>query len=292
MTTTVSPTKSWLAAMRPRTLGAAVAPIAVGSALAHAEGALALDLAFTTLAVALLLQIGANFYNDYGDHLRGADTAERLGPARAAASGLIAPRALRRASFAALGLAAAIGLWLVARGGWPFLLLGAGGIAAGVLYTGGPRPLGYLGLGEVLVLSFFGFAGVAGSYYLHTGRVSAAALWCALAVGSLASAMLAVNNLRDRHGDARADKRTLVVRFGERFGRLEYAFFVVVAYAIPLGLAAGRAGALLPLLSLPLGIAALWRVWRRDGAALNRELAATARLQLVYSALLAFGLAW
>lgn len=283
--------KAWLAAVRPATLPAAAGPVAVGTALAAADGRAHAPTALLCLAVALLLQIGTNLHNDAADHARGADTSDRLGPPRAVAQGWLASKTVRSAAFAAFALAALAGLGLVVRGGVPLLVLGLASIASGLAYTGGRVPLAYRGLGDVFVLLFFGVVAVCGSYYAQAGVLGLAALSCSLAVGALATAILVVNNLRDREADARAHKRTLVVRYGASFGRMEYAALVAFAYAVPVALCAwrGHPGWLLPLVTLPIAVQRLRRVQRRDGAALNPELGATARLGLAFSALLAVG---
>jgi 1,4-dihydroxy-2-naphthoate octaprenyltransferase len=179
------------------------------------------------------------------------------------------------------------------RAGWPLLVVGASGIVSGVLYTCGPAPLGYRGLGDLFVILYFGVAAVCGTYYAHTGTLSAQALTASLALGALATAILVVNNLRDLVGDRAACKRTLVVRFGPRFGRGEYAALLLSAYVLValLAVVGGRAGLgfALPLASLPLALRAIHRVAAREGRELNPELGATARLGLIFSALLALG---
>jgi len=289
----MSPSKgqAWLAAIRLATLPAAAGPVAVGTTLAAADGRAHAPTALLCLAVALLLQIGTNLHNDAADHARGADTSERLGPPRAVAQGWLTSQAVERAAMASFALAAIAGLGLVLRGGVPLLVLGLASIASGLAYTGGRVPLAYRGLGDVFVLLFFGVVAVCGSYYAQARALDLAALGCSLAVGALATAILVVNNLRDREADARAHKRTLVVRYGASFGRMEYAALLAFAYAVPVALFVGRQhpGWLLPLLTLPVAVRRLLRVQRRDGAALNPELGATARLGLAFSALLAVG---
>jgi 1,4-dihydroxy-2-naphthoate octaprenyltransferase len=279
--------------MRPRTLPAALAPIAAGTGAAAAEGLARPGLALACLATAVLLQIAANLANDLYDHLRGADTEERLGPPRAAALGLLSTRALRAGLVAALLAAAACGLVLVAAGGWPIAAAGVLALGAAWAYTGGPWPLAYHGLGDAAVFVFFGVVGVAGTHFVQTGAPSALALVAALPVGLLATAILAVNNLRDRAGDGRAGKRTLAVRLGERTSRVYGAALVGLPFALlPLLAAVGHAGALLPVLLAP----AAWRLARAiggdmDGAALNGALAAAARLTAGFGVLLGLGLA-
>ncbi|RIK90367.1 MAG: 1,4-dihydroxy-2-naphthoate polyprenyltransferase [Proteobacteria bacterium] len=281
-------------AARPRTLPAAVAPVLVGAALGAHAGVFRLDVAVAAIAVALALQVAANFANDVFDFERGADTDARLGPARAVQRGWIAAGSMRWAVALALGAALPPGLWLVAQGGWPLAVAGALAIAAALAYTGGPLPLGYAGLGEVAVFAFFGLVAVAGTWFVQAGTLTPLALAAAIPPGALASAILVVNNLRDVETDRAAGKRTLAVRLGARAARGEYAALLGVAYAVPpLLVAAGAlsAWALAPLATAPLALALARRVARSDGAALNPLLGATARLELGFCALFAAGIA-
>lgn len=281
----------WIAAARPRTLPAAVVPVVVGTACVEHP---AWGPALAALGGALAIQIGTNFANDVFDAERGADGPDRLGPRRAVAAGLIAPAAMKRAMVAAFAVACAFGLYLVAAAGWPVAAIGIASVLAGIAYTGGPYPLGYHGLGDAFVLAFFGFVAVCGTAYVQAGRVPAIAAWAALAVGALATAIIVVNNLRDRAGDARAGKRTLAVRLGRRGSLVEYALLLATAYAVPLELAVGygRPWCALPLVSLPLALARVRGLARAvDGAAFNACLAATAQLLLVHGVLFAGGLA-
>ncbi len=296
------PAPPWLVAMRPRTLPAAATPVIIGVTLAVADGIFAWLPALACLVCALLLQVAANFANDYFDHKKGADTAQRLGPPRATSSGWLTPQAVLRATFATLALAVALGAYLVYVGGTPILVIGLAGIAAVLLYTGGPKPLGYMGLGDLFVFLFFGFAAVGGTYFVQAaahGLPSATAwvpgtVWlAAVPAGCLVTAILVVNNLRDRVTDAAAHKRTLAVLIGPRATRVEFAALLCVAYAVPVVvLAAGLGpwGWLAPLLTLPLAALRMARVWQLDGKALNPELGATAKLGLWYALLLFAGL--
>jgi 1,4-dihydroxy-2-naphthoate octaprenyltransferase len=286
-------TRAWILAARPQTLPAAIAPVVVGTAVAHAAGGARPGPALAATAGALLLQIASNLANDVFDHEKGADGPDRLGPPRAVASGLLRPRAVRCALFLVLGAAMAVGVYLTLIAGWKVVALGLLAMACAVAYTGGPVPLGYHGLGDALVLLFFGFAAVCGTAFVQLGRVPGEALWAAIPVGALATAILVVNNLRDRNGDAACGKRTLAVRLGARGARLEYALLVAIAYAVPAAAAVSRGELLLalPLLTVPWGAGLARAVWRRDGRALNRYLPATARLLLVTSLLWAVGIA-
>jgi 1,4-dihydroxy-2-naphthoate octaprenyltransferase len=286
----------WVAAARPRTLPAAVAPVLVGTALAGQQGAFhALRFAAALLS-ALFIQVGTNLSNDYSDARRGADTEERLGPVRVTAGGLVPPRQVLIATYLTFAVAVAFGAYLIAVAGWELLLVGAGSILAGVLYTGGPRPYGYEGLGEVFVFCFFGIVAVAGSYFVQTRGLDWQCFALAVPVGLLACAILMVNNLRDIDTDRRAGKRTLAVRLGRARTRAGYAVTLALPYAcvLAVSLADRQRFALWPLLcwaTIPLA-ARLQRLVaaHADGATLNRALAGTGQLQLAFCALLSAGL--
>ena len=283
---------AWWLAARPRTLPAAAAPVAVGTALAVADGHGAILPATAALAGALLLQIGANLANDVFDFEKGADTEARLGPPRAAQLGLLSTAALRRGTALVFGLAALVGLYLVARGGWPIAALGALSIAAGLAYTGGPYPLGYRGWGDAAVFLFFGVGAVCGTYWVQALALPPRVLGAAVPVGALATAILVVNNLRDIETDRRAGKRTLAVRLGRRAARIEYGLLVIGAYAACALLwwaGSFSAWVLLPCLSLPLALRLVRRIAREDGPSLNDALARTARLELAFALLFSAG---
>jgi 1,4-dihydroxy-2-naphthoate polyprenyltransferase len=283
---------TWVAAARLRTLPAAVVPVAVGTACAAASGGVAWGPAAAALLGALAIQIGTNFANDVFDAERGADGPDRIGPLRAVSAGLVSAAAMKRAMIAAFAVATALGVYLVAVAGWPVVAIGVASILSGVAYTGGPWPLGYHGLGDLFVMVFFGFVAVCGTAYVQLGAVPGVAIAAALPVGALTTAILVVNNVRDRATDERAGKRTLAVRLGRRAALAEYAALLALAYAVPVALAlAGWTWAWLPVASAPLAIARLRAVLAAgDGPAFNRCLAATAQLLLVHGALLAIGL--
>jgi 1,4-dihydroxy-2-naphthoate octaprenyltransferase len=279
-------------AARPPTLPAAVVPVLVGSAAAYRLGFQPLAFLAALLA-AVLIQIGTNFANDYFDFHKGADTAERLGPVRVTQSGLIPPETVRAAMVLVFGLAALVGLYLVFVGGWPILLIGLLSIAAGVLYTGGPYPLAYHGLGDLFVFIFFGLVAVCGTAYLHVGAVPAAAWFAALPVALIVTAIIVVNNLRDIDTDRLANKRTLAVLLGRRATRVEYLLLVAGAYLLLLGgplLSLSSAWVLLPWLSLPLAVSMIRTVFREQGRPLNRALGGTGRLHMLFGLLLTVGL--
>jgi 1,4-dihydroxy-2-naphthoate polyprenyltransferase len=292
---TASPSlRTWLLAARPKTLTAAVVPVVVGTGLALGQGMAVLWPALAALAGAVLIQIGTNLTNDYYDFRKGADTHERVGPIRVTQGGLITPSTVLAAGAGCFALAVVVGAALVARGGWPFVVIGLASVLAGWAYTGGPYPLGYHGLGDLFVLVFFGLVAVPGTFYAQALRLVPAVWPAAVAVGATGTMILVVNNLRDADTDARAGKHTLVVRFGRGFGRVEYVGLLVVALAMPvLMVAAGwsRWPALLALLAGPLVWPPLSRVLRTTGSALNPALGSTARFQAVFGLLLGLG-AW
>jgi 1,4-dihydroxy-2-naphthoate octaprenyltransferase len=285
--------RAWVIAARPPTLSAALVPVAVGTACAFAEGSLRAGPALAALAGALLLQIAANFANDVFDFEKGADTAERLGPVRAVQAGLLAPSTVRRGLYVVIALALLVGAYLTAAAGPIIVVIGLASIAAAVAYTGGPYPLGYHGLGDVFVMLFFGFVAVLGTTFVQVGRITELALYAAVPVGALATAILVVNNLRDIDTDRVAGKRTLAVRFGERGSLVEYAALLVSAYAVPVWLVVARHApvtVLLPLLTLPFGARLVRAVARERGRALNLLLKQTALLLLAYGLLFTLGL--
>jgi 1,4-dihydroxy-2-naphthoate polyprenyltransferase len=287
--------KLWLVAARPRTLPAAVAPVLVGTALAIGQGTFR-PLAFAcALLGSIFIQIGTNLSNDYSDARRGADTEDRLGPVRVTAGGLMPPRMVLLGTYVAFGIAVLAGVYLIAIAGWELLLVGAASILAGVLYTGGPRPYGYEGLGEVFVFLFFGVVAVVGSYFVQTEDLRWEAFALSVPVGLLAAGILLVNNIRDADTDRRAGKKTLAVRLGRAGARRLFVGCIVLAYlAVPVVAIAGRDISplvLLALLSLPLAIPLVRVVRERtDGPALNEALARTGMLLALFSLLLAIGL--
>jgi len=284
----------WIDAARPRTLAAAVAPVLVGTALAWHEHAVVWSAALACLGFALLVQIGTNFANDYYDHLKGADTAERVGPRRAVASGLVTPEVMKSAMMAVFALAFVVGLTLLKFGGWPLLVVGVASILCGIAYTGGPYPLGYNGLGDLFVFIFFGLVAVCTTYFVQSGEIGTSAMICAVGIGLLATNILVVNNYRDVETDRRAGKRTLVVRFGRRFARLQFGVSLFVALTIPIHLL--RMG-FAPVVLLPVAITPMaWRHAKRLAEAstpadLIALLGDTGKLLALYAVLLSIGVA-
>ncbi|WP_247008840.1 1,4-dihydroxy-2-naphthoate polyprenyltransferase [Halorientalis litorea] len=307
----VSRTRAWLMAARPQTLPAGAAPVIVGTGLALHAGVFALLPAVAALLGAVLLQVGTNFANDYYDAVKGTDSAEREGFTRVTAGGLIEPARVKRAMAATYGLAVVVGLYLVSVGGVPILVVGLSSILAGVAYTGGPYPYGYRGLGDLFVFVYFGLVAVTGTYYVQAaaslpavgplavgippGTVTAAALTASLPAAGLSTAILVVNNIRDKEEDAAAGKRTLAVILGYRASRVEWTAMVGMAYVVPVVFALDPSfglTVLLPLLTLPLAIAISRVVYvRTDGAALNPALERTGQLLAMHSVLFATGLA-
>jgi 1,4-dihydroxy-2-naphthoate polyprenyltransferase len=290
----VSGVRIWIMAARVRTLPAAVAPVLVGTALSWTARDLRVGGFVAALLGAIFIQVGTNLSNDYSDARRGADTEDRLGPVRVTAGGLVPPRQVLVATYVSFGLAVLCGVYLVYLAGPILLAIGAASILAGVLYTGGPRPYGYEGLGEVFVFAFFGIVAVTGSYYVQAEQVDWEAFVLAVPVGLLASAILVVNNIRDLESDRRAGKRTLAVRLGRERARTLYGLMVYGAFVtapLPWVLGALSAWLLLPLVLVPVAVT-LVRIVRAhsDGPTLNQALARTGMLQLAFCVLLSAGL--
>jgi 1,4-dihydroxy-2-naphthoate octaprenyltransferase len=298
-------------AARPQTLPAGAAPVVVGTGLALHAGVFAPVPAVAALVGALLIQVGTNFANDYFDAKKGADSAEREGFTRVTAGGLIEPARVKQAMAATYGLAVVVGLYLVYVGGLPILVVGLSSIAAGIAYTGGPYPYGYRGLGDLFVFIYFGLVAVTGTYYVQAaatlahveplslgipaGTVTTTAVLASLPAAGLSTAILVVNNVRDRESDAAAGKRTLAVVLGYRWSRVEWLALVGLAYVVPVGLSVTPAfgpAVLLALATLPLAAAIARPVLTRtDGEALNPALERTGQLLAVHSVLFAIGIA-
>jgi 1,4-dihydroxy-2-naphthoate polyprenyltransferase len=284
-------------AARPRTLPAAIAPVLVGTAAAFfAHGDLRRPWAFVAALIgSIFIQIGTNLANDYSDAKRGADTVDRLGPVRVTAAGLVAPRSVLIATWLAFGVAVAAGIYLATVAGWIIIAVGVASIAAGVLYTGGPRPYGYAGLGELFVFLFFGLVAVNGSYYVQLEELDWLPFGLSVAVGFLSTAILVVNNVRDIETDRRAGKRTLAVRLGRDGTRRLYLALIGGAYLALLATVAAEGGdawcAAIGFASVPLAIKPVRAVLTRtDGPALNGALAGTGALLGVFSLLVSAGL--
>jgi 1,4-dihydroxy-2-naphthoate octaprenyltransferase len=307
-TADVTRTQAWLMAARPQTLPAGAAPVLVGGALAVYADVFAPLPALAALVGALLIQVGTNFANDYYDAVNGTDTEEREGFTRVTAGGIIEPRRVKYAMAATYALAVLVGLYLVYVGGVPILVVGLSSIVAGVLYTGGPYPYGYYGLGDFFVFVYFGVVAVTGTYYVQAvtetagafpttvpaGTVPSAIIVSSLAAAGLSTAILVVNNIRDLETDRETGKRTLAVMLGYRASRGEFLGMVGLSYVVPPALVVGYdypLTVLAPLVTLPLA-ASLTRtvLTRTDGDALNPALERTGQLLAVFAVLFAAGL--
>jgi 1,4-dihydroxy-2-naphthoate polyprenyltransferase len=287
----VADARQWLAGTRPRTLPAAVVPVLIGSGVALGYSRFSWWRALLALVVALALQVGVNFANDYSDGVRGSDTT-RVGPVRLVAAGLARPRQVLSAAFASFSVAGAAGLALAAVTAWWLVAVGVVCVAAAWFYTGGPRPYGYHGFGEVFVFAFFGVIAVTGTAYVQMERFSWLALAASVPAGLLACALLIVNNLRDIQGDTLAGKRTLAVRLGDARSRLAYVLTVLVPFGCAALIAIYRPFTLLVAVTLPLALVPVRSVRAgASGPALIKTLGQTGRLQLAFGVAFAIGLA-
>ncbi len=290
----ITPARAWWSAVRPATLAASVAPVLAGTAVAIHQGGIRPAAGFGALVVALAMQVGVNFANDYSDFVRGADTPRRVGPLRAASSGVVAPARVKEAALLAFGIAGVAGVALSLATDWRLLLVGAACLLAGWLYTGGPRPYGYLGLGEVFVFVFFGLVATCGTVYVETLHVTPLALLAGIGVGCLATAILVLNNLRDIDTDAAAGKRTLATRIGRDRTLILLLVLVCAAFAVPIVIfVAGLAGVTVMLVHFAIPIAAMpvrTAFASRSGPALVAALKRMAAAEIAYALLLTAGL--
>ncbi|MDR8391109.1 1,4-dihydroxy-2-naphthoate polyprenyltransferase [Aliifodinibius sp. S!AR15-10] len=288
--------KTWIKAARPQTLTAAFVPVFVGIGLAVHDEVFEWMPSSVALLCALLIQIGTNFANDYFDYKKGADTDERIGFERATATGQVTARQMFIATIVTMGLAFLFGLYLVWHAGWVILLIGVLSLICGVLYTGGPFPLGYNGLGDVFVFIFFGIVAVMGTYYVNALEWSAASFWASLAVGALSTNILVVNNLRDIEQDRPAGKNTIGVLFGENALRIEYLLMLIISFSIPPHLFFRMNFswvAFLPYLTIPAGVILLHQIWTEtDKRKLNKALERTAQFMALFGILLSLGIIW
>lgn len=284
----------WLKAARPQTLAAAFVPVCVGVSLAIHDQHFALIPSLVALLCAFLIQIGTNFANDYFDFKKGADTDERVGFERATATGLISTTAMRNATIITMGLAFVLGLYLVWHAGWVIFWIGVASLICGILYTGGPFPLGYNGLGDLFVFIFFGIVAVMGTYYVNAIDWSTASFWASLAVGALSTNILVVNNLRDVEQDGPAGKNTLGVLFGEHVLRWEYLLMLLLALAIPPHFYFQLDYnwlIFLPFLTLPFGGMLLRKIWfEKNKRKLNKTLEQTAKFMTLFGILFSTGI--
>jgi 1,4-dihydroxy-2-naphthoate octaprenyltransferase len=279
----------WILASRPKTLSAAVVPVLIGTALAAPR--INWILFGYALLGALFIQVGTNFVNDALDYEKGADTTERLGPLRVTQAGLLSANAVLRAAIVCFALAVLCGVPLILRGGWPIAIIGVTSIVAAYAYTGGPYPLAYNGLGELFVMVFFGFVAVGGSYYVQTLTIDAAVLVAGFAAGSLACVLLVINNLRDVIADEASNKKTMAVRLGEDFARLEVAFFSLAPFVAAMIIAQLRHHdwLLLPLADAFLALELIRKVNKSTGRELNRCLALAGAMQWIFGILFVCG---
>ena len=282
----------WVLASRLKTLTAAISPVLVGVSLAIHDGEFQLFIAFMTLLAAVLIQIGANFANDVYDFLNGSDREDRLGPTRATQSGLISPEDMKKGMWLVFALAICVGFYLASIGGWPIVWIGLASIASAITYTGGPYPLGYHGWGDVFVFVFFGILAVSGTYYLQTGVVSNESILLGIPLGALSTAILIVNNLRDADTDIKSGKRTLAVRFGKTFVKIEYIIMMVVAFAIPIYILQfwDEFSLYIILFLLPISVRLIQSLYNETGISLNPVLVNTAQFLFHFSILLSIGL--
>lgn len=285
---------TWVEAARPKTLAAAFVPVLVGSSIACSDGHFFLQASLTALLCALLIQIGTNFANDYYDFKKGADTEQRVGFTRATSTGLIQPRQMLFATYIAMALAFLAGLYLVWLGGWVILIIGLLSLLFGILYTGGPFPLGYNGLGDLFVFIFFGFAAVMGTYYVNALSWSADSFIASVPVGALSVNILVANNLRDIEQDKIVNKKTLGVLFGESVLKWEYTLMVLISYLVLIFFIIFQNYNLficIPLLTLPLSVQLLKEIWlHQEKSILNRTLEKTARFMVIYGILFSIGI--
>lgn len=286
-------TNPWIIAVRPKTLPAAIAPVLIGTAMAIGHGVHNYSIALVALFAAIMIQIGTNLANDYFDCIKGADTPERIGPTRVTQAGLIAPSAVRNAMIFAFVLSAGAACFLVAHAGWVIAVIGTLSILSGIFYTAGPRPLGYMGLGELFVLVFFGPVAVAGTYYVQSFEFNWAVVAAGLAPGFLSVAVLAVNNLRDRETDRRVGKNTLAVRFGRNFAVNEYIISILIASLVPVLVYAITGEQPWSLIATTVIFVAIPMfkavITKDDGPSLNEVLASTGKLLFMYSCLYSMG---
>ena len=290
----LTPARVWWSAVRPATLAASVAPVLAGTAIAVHSGGPRLGAGLLALLVGIAMQLGVNFANDYSDHARGADGPRRVGPLRAASSGVVQPEAVRWAAIAAFGVASIAGLLLSAITDWRLLLVGVACLLAGWLYTGGPRPYGYLGLGEVFVFVFFGLVATVGTVYVETLRLTPISILVGCAMGCLATAILVLNNLRDLDTDLAAGKLTLATRIGRRRTLNLLLALVCAAFALPIAIAAFNLASVtvvLVIVAIPIAAAAVRIAFATTSApALVSALKRMAIAELAYALLLSLGL--
>jgi 1,4-dihydroxy-2-naphthoate polyprenyltransferase len=290
---TITKFEAWILATRPRTLFAAIVPVIVGSSIAVHDGKFDLTAATIALLCSILIQIGTNFTNDLFDFLRGSDKESRVGPQRAAASGLLSIEEIKIGTIVTFGLSFLLGLYLVFTSGWIVLIIGVVSILAGIAYTAGPLPLAYNGLGDVAAFLFFGLVATIGTYFVQAHYFSWMSFWSSIPVGALITNILVVNNYRDREEDRSNGKNTLAVIFGDGFSRVQYVVFMFISYAILFVVYFTFKKSFfifLPLLSLPLSIKLVKMIYTLRGYELNKTLELTSKLSAIYGFLFAIGI--
>ena len=286
--------QAWVLASRPQTLTVALAPVLLGAALASEVAPVKIPLLLAAMLGAVCIQIGTNLFNDYADHKKGADGEDRLGPPRACANGWLEPSHVLAAVWVTFALAMIAGLYLAFAAGWPIVVIGIASLLCGLAYTGGPWPLAYLGIADLFVFVFFGLVAVGGTYFVLTGTLSSTAVLGGAMLGCLATAVLAVNNLRDRVGDRKAGKRTLAVRYGDAFARNQYAVLItapaLMVVLVALFLPGAGIGWLAPLALTPWLVQLARDAFRLNGRDLNVLLKRTAVTELAFAVLLSAGI--
>lgn len=284
----------WIITSRPKTLTAAISPVILGSALSFFDGHFNILIFIVILIAAILIQIGTNFSNDLFDYLKGADNIDRLGPDRALQKGLVSKEEIQKAIIIVFILAIIFGFYLAYLGGWPIVIIGLLSIFSGIIYTGGPYPLAYNGFGDLFVFIFFGLIAVSGTYYLHSGIFSATSVVAGCTLGSLATAILVVNNLRDINTDKKYGKNTLAVYIGQKLTKIEYILLMIIAYSIPIYISyilGNKSGIYIVYFTLPISIRLILEILYKQGRDLNGTLEGTAKLLLLYTILFSFGIA-
>ena len=285
--------KNWLLAARLKTLPAAISPVMLGSALAFHDGMFDLLICLMTLLAAILIQIGTNFANDVFDFQKGTDRQDRKGPIRATQAGLISEENMKKAMWQTFALAICVGIYLALIGGWRIVIIGLASIVAGIAYTGGPYPLGYHSLGDVFVFIFFGIIAVPGTYYLQTDTINSLSIWMGIVMGMLSNAILVVNNLRDADTDKLSGKKTLAVRFGKKFSRVQYSILVLIPFLLPIYLwwtLENELSLLIPIFAIPISFNLIYQIFLFSGSDLNFVLIRTARFLFIFTLLLSTGL--
>ena len=284
----------WILASRPNTLTAAIAPVILGSSFAFQAESFNLLIFIIVLITAMLIQVGTNFVNDLFDYINGADNENRLGPDRALQKGLLSKSEIESAIFFVFTLSIILGLYLALIGGWPIIIIGSSSILFGFLYTSGPYPLAYNGLGDIFVFIFFGIISVSGTYYLHTNQFSIESIILGAATGAISTGILVVNNLRDIDNDRECGKNTLAVLLGKKITKAEYLLLMIIAYIIPIyifSILGYKSSIFIVYFTLPIAVQLVLQVFFKEGSDLNKTLIGTAKLLLLYSLLFSFGIA-